>query len=163
MHRCLAFKALEQVEERRIDLKSEDVPQDKAILGQWHGICYALNQDGRYVLTPSAGWEPANVANLQAWEVIAEDVGRALQAVWAGEASPLAFHMARCQMDVGLLAGYAQIPRWRVKRHLRPEVYARLKPALLERYARVFEVTVETLDSLPEKPELPVVLDDDKD
>lgn len=144
-------------------MKSEDVPQDKAILGQWHEICYALDQDGRYVLAPSVGWDPANVANLQAWEVIAEAVAEAIEAVRSGEASPLAFHMARCQMDAGLLAGYVQLARWRVRRHLRPAVYARLKPELLERYARVFGVAAAELDRIPEKPELPVVLDNDEE
>jgi hypothetical protein len=70
--------------------------------------------------------------------------------------------MARCQMDAGLLAGYVQLARWRVKRHQRPAVYARLKPELLERYARVFGVAAAELDRIPEKPELPVVLDDDE-
>lgn len=144
-------------------MKHEDVPQDKAILGQWHEICYALDSDGRYVLAPSAGWDPANVANLQAWEVIAEEVARAIEAVRSGEASPLAFHMARCQMDVGLLAGYAQLARWRVKRHLRPAIYRRLKPELRARYARIFGVAAEQLDCIPEQPELPVVLDQDEE
>lgn len=144
-------------------MKRKDVPQDKAILGQWHEICYALDEDGRYVLAPSAGWDPANVANLQAWEVIAEDVAAAIEGVRAGKASPLAFHMARCQMDAGLLAGYVQLSRWRVKRHLRPAVYARLKPELRERYARVFGVAAQELDRIPEKPELPVVSDEDEE
>jgi hypothetical protein len=143
-------------------LKREDVPQDKAILGQWHEICYALDEDGRYVLAPSTGWDPANVANLQAWEVIAEDVAAAIEAVHAGKTSPLAFHMARCQMDAGLLADYVQLSRWRVKRHLRPAVYARLRPELRERYARVFGMTAQELDRIPEKPELPVVLEKDE-
>lgn len=140
-------------------MKTEDVPQDKAILGPWHEIFYALDQNGRYVLAPSAGWDPANVANLQAWEVIADAVAAAIEAVRAGEASPLAFHMARCQMDAGLLAGYAQLSRWRVKRHMRPAGYARLTLELRERYAQIFGVTAEDLDHIPEKPELPVVLD----
>jgi len=144
-------------------LKHEDVPQDKAILGQWHEICYALDPDGCYVLAPSAGWDPSNVANLQAWEVIVEEVAWAIEAVRVGEASPLAFHMARCQMDAGLLSSYTQLARWRVKRHLRPEVYRRLKPELRERYARVFGVAAEKLDCIPAKPEFPVVLDVDEE
>jgi hypothetical protein len=144
-------------------LKHEDVPQDEAILGRWHEICYALDRDGRYVLAPSAGWDPANVANLQAWEVIAEEVERAIEAVRAGEASPLAFHMARLQMDVGLLASYARLARWRVKRHLHPKGYSRLKPELRERYARVFGVAAEKLDCIPENPELPVVLNENEE
>ncbi|BCR03204.1 hypothetical protein DESUT3_02730 [Desulfuromonas versatilis] len=141
-------------------MKREDVPQDAAIFGQWHGICYALDDEGRYVLTPSAGWDPANVANLQAWEVIAEEIREAIEAVRSGTASPLAFHMARCQMDVGLLASYAHLPRWRVRRHLRPAVYARLKPELRARYARVFGVAPEHLDQIPDMPQLPVALDE---
>ncbi|MEZ4601648.1 MAG: hypothetical protein R2940_17805 [Syntrophotaleaceae bacterium] len=138
-------------------MKQEEVPQDEAILGRWHGICYALDEAGRYVLAPSAGWDPANVANLQAWEVIAEQVEQAIAAVRGGEASPLAFHMARLQMDIGLLAHYARLTRWRVKRHLRPEVFVRLNPKLRERYARIFGVALQELDRIPEKPELPVV------
>ena len=109
-------------------MRKQDVPQDRAVLGRWHEICYALDEEGRYALAPSAGWEPANVANLQAWEVIAEEIARAVEAVRCGETSPPAFHMARCQMDVGLLASYAHLARWRVKRHLRPGGYARLTP-----------------------------------
>lgn len=138
-------------------MRRQDVPQDKAILGRWHEICYALDDDGRYVLAPSAGWDPANVANLQAWEAVAEEVAQAIEAVRGGAASPLAFHMARCQMDLGLLASYVHLARWRVKRHLRPGVYARLRPELRERYAQVFGVGAEDLDFIPEKPELPLV------
>lgn len=136
-------------------MKREDVPQDAAILGQWHEIAYALDEQGRYVLAPSAGWDAANVANLQAWEMIAEDVEQAVEAVRCGKASPLVFHMARFQMDLGLLARYAGMARWRVKRHLRPEVYVRLKPELRARYARVFSVSIEDLDVVPEKPAHP--------
>ena len=132
-------------------------PVVEAILDRWHEISYALDDDGRYVLAPSAGWGPANVANRQAWETIAEEVAEALAAIRTGAASPLAFHMARCQMDVGLLASYVHLARWRVKRHLRPRVYARLRPGLRERYAQVFGGGAEDLDFIPEKPELPLV------
>ena len=140
-------------------MKKQDVPQDKAILGQWHEICYALDDDGRYVLAPSAGWGPANVANRQAWETIAEEIAEALATIRAGASSPLAFHMARCQMDVGLLASYAHLARWRVRRHLRPEGYARLTLKLRERYARIFGIAPEQFDDIPERPELPVISD----
>jgi hypothetical protein len=137
-------------------LKQDDVPQDQAILGPWRELFYAVDADGRYVLAPSRGWDPANLANLQAWQVIAEEMEKALAAVRAGQASPLAFHMARCQMDTGLLARYAGLARWRVRRHLRPAVYRRLSPAVRERYSRIFGITAEELDLLPEKPLVPV-------
>ena len=140
-------------------MRKQDVPQDEAILDRWHEICYALDDDGRYVLAPSAGWDPANVANRQAWKAIAEEVAEALAAIRAGTASPLAFHMARCQMDVALLASYVRLARWRVRRHLRPGGYARLKPDLRERYARIFGTAPERLDDIPDRPELPVISD----
>jgi len=144
-------------------MRKQDVPQDKAILGRWHEICYVLDDEGRYVLTLSAGWNPANVANLQAWQEIAEEVGQAIADIRSGEASPLAFHMARCQMDVGLLSRYVRLARWRVRRHLRPAVYARLGETLRARYARVFGVAPEDLDAIPEKAQIPVEADDEKD
>ncbi|MDO3379831.1 hypothetical protein [Geoalkalibacter halelectricus] len=137
-------------------MKKEEVPQDAGILGPWREVFYALDEQGRYVLVPSVGWDPANVANIQAWEVIAEDMGRAIQAVRDGEASPLAFHMARCQMDAALLSRYAQIAPWRVKRHLRPKVYAKLKPDIRLRYARIFGMEAEALDYVPAEVALPV-------
>ena len=47
-------------------MKKEEVPQDAAIFEHWHEITYALDDQGRYVLTPSLGWDASNLANLQA-------------------------------------------------------------------------------------------------
>lgn len=140
-------------------MRKEQVPQDAAILDQWHEIAYAVDEQGRYVLAPSAGWDPANRANLQAWQTIAEEIAAALEQINRGEGSPLLFHMARHQMDVGLLAAYAGLARWRVRRHLQPKHYRKLSPALRGRYAELFRVEPEQLDRLPERIELPVDLD----
>lgn len=130
-------------------MRKSDVPQDAVLFDGGHEIAYALDEDGRYVLVPCAGWEPANTANLQAWEVIAEAAAAALRGIAAGTLSPLAYHMAVHQMDVGLLATYARLARWRVRRHLRPAVWRRLRPALRERYAAVFRMAPEELDRVP--------------
>lgn len=140
-------------------MRQEQVPQDAAILDQWHEIAYAIDEQGRYVLTPSAGWDAANLVNLQAWQTIAEEITAALAQIDKGEASPLLFHMARNQMDVGLLAAYAGLARWRVRRHLQPKSYRKLSPALRARYAQLFRVEPEELDRLPERVELPVDLE----
>ncbi len=78
----------------------DEVPQDAAILEQWHEIAYALDGQGNYVLVPSAGWEPSNLVNVQAWELIATQVSRALEQIHLGAASPLLYHMERNQLDV---------------------------------------------------------------
>ncbi len=141
-------------------MKQNDVPQDAAILEQWRELAYAVDDRGEYALVPTVGWDPANLANLQAWQVIAADMAAALERIHAGQASPLAFHMARHQMDTALLASYAGLSRWRVRRHLKPGPYARLSASLRRRYAAVFAIDEAELDELPARAEVPVCLDD---
>lgn len=118
--------------------------------GNRHEICYAVDEQGRYVLSPSRGWEPKNLANQQAWELIREEVEATLARIRAGKLSPLAYHMIRNQMSVGLLAKYVPYSRLRVRWHLRPAVFERLTLEQLKPYADLFEVTTEALKKVPE-------------
>ena len=130
-------------------MQENDVPQDEALFDGKKEVCYAVDESGRYVLAESAGWEPANIANLQAWEVIHADITAVLARVRAGEVSPLAYHMARHQMDAKLLAGYADLFAWQVRRHMNPGPFGKLKPARLECYATILKTTVEELCRIP--------------
>jgi hypothetical protein len=137
-------------------MKKQEVPQHPGLFGERKAVCYALDEEGDYVLAPTAGWNPVNLANRQAWEELARELTAIHGEVRAGRKSPLAYHMARRQMDAALLARYARLSRWRVRRHLRPEIFARLDPALLARYAEVLGISVEELCRLPETPTLEV-------
>ncbi len=137
-------------------MEKKDVPQHEGVLDRWKQISYATDESGRYVLEQSAGWNPANQANRQAWELIRDRLEEVAARVKTGDLSPLAFHMERNQMDATLLARYSGIARWRVRRHLRPDVFASLPQGVLERYARLFEMTVEELRSIPERVDLPL-------
>ena len=128
-------------------LKNE-VPQDKGIAEGLEEVTYAVDDDGRYVLVPSTGWEPKNISNYQAWEISASQIDTARQQVLANKLSPLAYHMARNLMDLPLLAQYMGIMRWRVKRHLQPKVFNKLKPEILKRYAVLLKVTVNELKDI---------------
>jgi len=135
-------------------MKIEEVPQERGMMtDDVYEICYAVDGEGRYVLAASAGWEPKNITNDQAWELIDGQVAKALKGIHAGRLSPLAFHMAKNQMNTGLLAKYAGFSRWRVKRHLKPAVFKRLKPAVLELYSDIFKITVKQLQQFPENME----------
>jgi hypothetical protein len=131
-------------------MRRKDVPQDRGLFGEWKEVSYAVDDDGRYVLVTSTGWEPANIANHLAWESIDAEVGAVLAKVRAGELSPLAYHMARHQMDPGLLAGYTGLFRWQVRRHMKPAAFRRISPALADRYAAIFRITTEELMEAPE-------------
>lgn len=132
-------------------MKIDDVPQDRGMMNDHRKeVCYAVDDQGNYVLTGSAGWDPKNIANSQAWELIDKAADTALQKVRRGQASPLSYHMARHQMSVGLLAKYAGVGRLKVWLHLKPGPFSRLSPDALQRYAKVFDLSVQELKTVPE-------------
>lgn len=130
-------------------MQKDDVPQDEALFDGMREVCYAVDASGRYVLAESAGWEPANLANHQAWEVIDAEIAAVLAQVRAGELSPLAYQMARNQMDAKLLAGYVGLFAWQVRRHCQPGPFGKLNADQLARYAAVFKLTVAELLIIP--------------
>jgi len=130
-------------------MRQRDVPQDKNLFGEMKEICYAVNEEGKYVLVESAGWEPANIANGEAWKSIDSAVESVLAKVRAGEMSPLAYHMARNQMDPVMVAAYAGLFRWQVRRHMKPKPFRRLNRGILARYAAIFKIPAEELLAVP--------------
>jgi hypothetical protein len=130
-------------------MRVKDVPQDEGLNQGLPEITYAVAENGRYVGVPSLGWEPKNIANAQAWEVISEDINTQARLGRDGKRSPLAYHLARHLMTVGLVASYVRLPRWRVKRHLKPSVFNRLKPEIMQRYADLFGLTLAEFKQIP--------------
>ena len=131
-------------------MKVEEVPQEESMLEGHQRACYALDDRGRYVVVGSTGWEVEKVVNAQAVDEVRRVIDDASERVLRGELSTLAYHMARCQMDVALLAANTGIWRLRIRRHLKPVVFAALKPALIARYAEALGMTAEALRTLPD-------------
>lgn len=111
--------------------------------------CYAQDEQGRYVVVGSVGWEVENVVNAQANDEVRAQIAAALRRARRGETSPLAYHMARRQMDIGMLASYSGFSRLRIRWHLRPRAFARLPAALLQRYADALHIPLDELRALP--------------
>lgn len=132
-------------------MRKKDVPQDAGTLGPWHQVRYAVADDGSYELVPSAGWDVVDTANAEAWADIREQAEAALERVRKGESSPLAFHMVVRLMDDSILAGYAGLARWRVRRHLKPKVFAKLPQRILIKYAQALGLSPEELCRVPER------------
>lgn len=131
-------------------MKVSEVPQQPGMITDGRReICYAVDDDGNYVLTGSEGWEPKNIANDQAWDIIRDQIDETVEKIRSGQRSPLAFFMVTNQMTPALLAKYVGFSRWRVQRHLKPSVFRKLKPDILKRYADLFEVPMESLRQLP--------------
>jgi hypothetical protein len=131
-------------------VKKDEVPQDraKAFQGRKKAL-YAQDENGRYAIVPSSGWEAEEIVLDQAIAEFEAQAAEALARVRSGTASPLEYHMYRCRMDVVLLAQSTGFFRWQVRRHLRPGVFAGLAPAKLARYADALGMAVEQLGAVP--------------
>ena len=101
------------------------------------------------VLAPSAGWEAEEIVTSHAVESLHQQAEQARERVKAGLSSPLEYWMYERRMDVPLLSQTSGFWQWRVKRHLRPEHFAKLSSEQLERYAQALGVPATDLRQLP--------------
>jgi hypothetical protein len=109
---------------------------------------YRQSDNGKYVLETNHCWSEEVCVAMIVSEVRAR-VEKARKEVLAGLKSPLCYHMEVRQMDPKFLAKAAGIAVFRVKRHMRPEIFVKLKPSVLDRYAKVLVVTPEELKTVP--------------
>jgi hypothetical protein len=127
-------------------MRADQVPQEgNRTLGGQRKALYARGDDGRLKVVQSAGWEVEEIVTRQAVEDLERLAADARRRVLAGQTSPLEFHMHRLRMDVPLLAQVTGIWQWRIRRHFRPAVFARLGPALLARYAEAMGIDSDRL------------------
>jgi len=130
-------------------MKKEDVPQDLSSLGKiTKEVCYATDGNGKYVTELSKGWDVKITALDAAWQDIEGRIATAKQKVLNKEASPLLFFMERGLMDIAIVAAYTGFFKWQIKRHLVPAVFDKLPYKKLQRYAEVFNVSVEDLKTM---------------
>ncbi|MDO6758588.1 hypothetical protein Q4566_00130 [Tamlana sp. 2_MG-2023] len=131
-------------------MKKRDVPQDKSNLESTNSkeLCYAVNEDGEYTTAHSSGWAPKTIALDNAIADINERIENAKQNVLNEKSSPLEYYMEVHKMDIGILASYAGLWTWRVKRHFKPKVFNKLSNKILQKYADVFEITIEELKNI---------------
>lgn len=128
-------------------MKKDEVPQDGDNLhhGTFKQLFYAVDQSGEYTPVTSVGWEPENVALDQAWEEVELRVRETRDKVLAGQLSPIAYYMERTLLDLPLLARKVGKFQWQVKRHMKPQVFSRMKRSLTERYATIFAISADVL------------------
>ncbi len=128
-------------------MKQNEVPQDEGNLSKNHirEIIYATDDQGNYTTALSSGWEPKSIALSNSLEEIDERVQSALQDFKLGKSSPILYFMERNRMDLPILSSYMEMWQWRVKRHFKPEVFQKLSGKNLEKYASIFNISVDDL------------------
>ena len=126
-------------------LESEVPQEGNATLGGHRKALYARGADGKLQIVQSAGWEVEEIVTRQAVEDLDRLAENARQRVAAGLTSALEFHMHKARMDVPLLAQTTGLWQWRIRRHFRPAIFARLSPDVLQRYAEAMGLSVAQL------------------
>ncbi|GGH38550.1 hypothetical protein IA57_04610 [Mangrovimonas yunxiaonensis] len=131
-------------------MKKEDVPQDESNIkaANYKELCYAVDEDGNYTTVNSTGWTPKAIALNNAIENINERVEEAKTRVLNNQTSPIEYYMEFHKMDVGILASYVGLWKWRVKRHFKPRVFNKLSKKTLQKYADVFNVSIAQLKDI---------------
>jgi len=131
-------------------MKNSEVPQDKSNLkdAELKELCYAVDENGDYTTVNSTGWDPKTIALNNAIADINERIEVAKQRVLNNETSPIEYFMEVNKMDPTILASYVGMWKWRVKRHFKPKVFKKLSNKILQKYADVFEVSIEELKNI---------------
>jgi hypothetical protein len=130
-------------------MRERDVPQEgNATLGGHRKAVYAVGKDGRLQIVESRGWEVEEVVTRQALDDLERLAQDARRRFLEGLSSPLEYHMYRARMDVPLLAQASGLWRWRVRRHFRPAIFARLPQRLRRRYAEALGIEASALEKV---------------
>ncbi len=131
-------------------MKKEEVPQDESNLASANikDMVYAVNENGEYVTELSTGWAPKTIALDNAINVIEERIEDAKKRVLENKTSPIEYYMEVHKMDLQILASYVGLWKWRVKRHFKPSVFKKLNNKILQKYADVFEISIEQLKNI---------------
>lgn len=132
-------------------MKADEVPQNITYYEGKKRACYAVDDKGKYVIVTSSGWDAEEAVNGLAVAELAAKLEKTRQEVVQGLKSPLAYYMEQRQMTPQILAKTAGILGFRVRRHFNPEVFARLKPEILKRYAEALALSVNELKTVPDK------------
>lgn len=130
-------------------MKFDEVPQDEAFLqeGKIRDLCYVVDKDGHYTSVLSKGWAPKNEAIKLAWNEIYNHAEETRLSVLDGKLSPIALYMELNIMDLTILANYMDMPRWKVRKHLKMRGFKKLSTEMLSKYAEALNITaVELVD-----------------
>ena len=127
-------------------MKKKDLPQDKSALENFtREVHYVKNEDNKYDTALSEGWDVKKQALDNAWDDFNEKTEIARKAVEDGTKSPLFYFMEKAVMDLTILAAYSGQWKITVKKHFKPNVFNKLSPSKLEKYAEIFDITVDEL------------------
>ena len=134
-------------------MKVKEVPQDKNEIYEGYGTkaTYAVDEHGQYTIVRTSGWDVEEVVLRDVLNDFAGNTAEAKKRFLEGETSPIEYFMNKNLMDLPALSYGVGIRKWRIRRHMKPSVFGRLRGSLLKLYAGFFKTTVENFTTLKEE------------
>lgn len=134
-------------------MKKEEVPQEKSALESANikDLYYVIDEEGNYTTAQSSGWEAKTAALDESMELIHERMQQAKNDVAAGKASPILYFMEANKMDFSILSSYVGIWAYFVKQHTNPNNFKKLSVKKLQKYADVFNISIDELKNFDGK------------
>ena len=134
-------------------MDEDQVPQDRSrTYGGHQKLLYAKSARGDYKAVTSSGWGAEEAVTIAAVEELERLARETWLAASNGDVAPLQYHMYARRMDITLLAQVTGLFQWRIRRHFKPHIFAKLSDALLARYSDALGVEVAALKQLPDEP-----------
>jgi len=117
-----------------------DCPEQQVIL-------YVEKEDGKYGPVQTGSYITRNF--LDDYELKRKNLENALkERVEKKKASPIYYYMVLEDLSLSELAARVGLRKGKVKKHLEPEYFLKIEEDLLERYAGVFNVTMDDLSGM---------------
>ncbi len=126
-------------------MKKINIPQEEnSTLAGQKKVMYAPNTDGKFErFNYGSGVEEyATKLAVQEYEVLKK---RAIMRIKENIASPIEYYMYQNRMDLKTLSSAVGMFGFRVKRHLKADVFKNLSVKILDKYAQAFDIEVEEL------------------
>jgi len=110
---------------------------------KFNPLSYIPDENGKYIKTSGNITEAEKIALQQVWDSIHENAAIQKKNVMDGTASPLAYYIEKYRIDIARLSFLTGIPRKKIKIHLKPDEFKILQKDVLQKYATVFNISIE--------------------
>jgi len=122
-----------------------DIPQEEnSTLNGQQKVMYAPNDNGDFQ-TFNYGSDVEEYATKLAVEEYEILMAQSLKDIKANISSPIEYYMHKNRMDIPTLASVVGMFSFRVKRHLKADIYKKLNDKILNKYAFAFQIELKEL------------------
>ena len=135
--------------QKKDDIIESDERKDDLIYTYNRELFYSFDKNKGFSRKVSYQYDANQTIIKQSWDAAEERQNEMKQKVKEGKLSPIAYYMEKNLMEVPMLAAYVGYRKWKVRCHLNPKKFAKLKPEQLKKYAEVFDITIEDLKNIP--------------